>query len=416
MTLPRRILLVDADAFHVAVARLIDPEGAGRAPLLIVGGSAEHRGVVTSASYEARRYGVRSAMPMARALRLCPGATIVPVPMDACVEKGRAMRAILQEFTPATEPASIDECYLDLSGTERLYRDETLEDTARRIRAAVFAGTGLRVSIGGGTSKFIAKLASGVAKPAPSSGASPSRAVLDDRAGVHIVPPGSEPEFMRRFALADINGIGPRFQERLARVGLRTVEDVLRHDQARLAEWFGKRLGAWLFTRARGVDDAPVEVSVEQRSISRDDTFARDIDDDDALRSTLAWLADRATGDLRKQGLRARTVTVRLRDADFRDRQASRTLAESVASARAVLVTARALLARLRTSRPVPARLLGVGLSGLVRESRPRQLSLLDAPDVEAQDSDRDRRLSEAVDALREKFGRDVIRKGASRR
>src|SRR5881409_1756915 len=122
----RRILLADADAFYVAVARLVDPDGAGRAPLLIVGGSPERRGVVTSASYEARAYGVHSAMPMARAVRLCPGATVVPVPWDACAAKSREIGAVLRRFTPAVEQASSDEFYLDLSGTEQLYGAEPL--------------------------------------------------------------------------------------------------------------------------------------------------------------------------------------------------------------------------------------------------------------------------------------------------
>src|SRR4051812_23288102 len=161
----RRILLADADAFYVAVARLVDPEGAGKAPLLIVGGSADHRGVVTSASYEARRYGVQSAMPMARALRLCPGAMVVPVPMAVCVQKGREIRQTLQQFTPVVEQASSDEFYLDMTGTEKLYHPETLEQTAQRMREAVQQATQLTVSIGGGTSRVVAKLAAGVAKP-----------------------------------------------------------------------------------------------------------------------------------------------------------------------------------------------------------------------------------------------------------
>src|SRR5689334_12637438 len=134
----RRILLADADAFYVAVARLVDPAGAGSARLLIVGGSAERRGVVTSASYEARAYGVRSAMPMARAVRLCPGAMVVPVPWEACAEKSRAIGTVLRRFTPVVEQASSDEFYLDLTGTERLY-DEPLAATGRRIRDDVQA-------------------------------------------------------------------------------------------------------------------------------------------------------------------------------------------------------------------------------------------------------------------------------------
>src|SRR5439155_11966394 len=153
---PPRILLADADAFYVSVARLVDPAGAGRAALLIVGGSAERRGVVTSASYEARAFGVHSAMPMARAIRLCPDAMVVPVPWQACVEKSRDIKRALTDFTPAVEQASSDEFYLDLSGTERLYKGEPLAETGRCIRATVQQVTRLTVSIGGGTSKVVA--------------------------------------------------------------------------------------------------------------------------------------------------------------------------------------------------------------------------------------------------------------------
>src|SRR5688572_1527807 len=151
----RRILLADADAFFVAVARMVDPEGAGRTPLLIVGGTRESRGVVCSASYETRQFGVRSAMPISQALRLCPNATCVPVPSRACGEKSREIRAVLERYAPVVEAASVDEWYMDLGGTERLYH-EPLADTAQRARAAVKAETGLSVSIGGGTSRLVA--------------------------------------------------------------------------------------------------------------------------------------------------------------------------------------------------------------------------------------------------------------------
>src|SRR5215212_9290807 len=140
---PRRILLVDADAFFVAVARLVDPDGAGKAPLLIVGGAAGSRGVVCSASYETRKFGVRSAMPISRALRLCPDAMCVPVPRRACGVKHRRIRAVLERFTPAVQAASIDEWYLDLAGTERLYDGATLAEVAQRIRSSVAEATGL---------------------------------------------------------------------------------------------------------------------------------------------------------------------------------------------------------------------------------------------------------------------------------
>ena len=391
----RRILLADADAFYVSVARLVDPQGAGRAKLLIVGGSARSRGVVTSASYEARAFGVHSAMPTARAARLCPQAMFVPVPWQACVEKSRQIREVLEHWSPLVEQASSDEFYLDMSGTERLYRDEPLEGTARRMREDVLARTGLSVSVGGGTSKLVAKLAAGVAKPG----------------GVHVVTAGGEGEFLRRFQLADIPFVGQRFAERLRRWNLRSVDDALAAGPDRLREWLGEREGLWLWERVRGVDASSVEAGGEPKSISRDETFAADIDEDELLKAELIRLMDRAASELREDELLARTVTVRLRDFDFKDRQASRTLESPVSSDRAMLRVARELLARLRTARHVPARLLGVALSGLVREDGPGQLSLLELPGASVE-SEKDRQVARVVDRLREKLGEEAIALG----
>ena len=403
MSPARRILLADADAFYVAVARLTDPEGAGKARLLIVGGSPEQRGVVTSASYEARAYGVHSAMPMARAVRLCPGATVVPVPWEACARKSREIGAVLRRFTPVVEQASSDEFYLDLSGTEQLYGGEPLAATARRMRDAVIAETALSLSIGGGTSKFVAKLAAGAAKPRPGGAAD----------GVHVVAPGAEADFMLQFALADIPLVGPKFQERLARFGLRTVRDVIRNERETLVGWLGEREGSWLYDRARGIDRAPVEANRETKSVSRDETFATDLDDDAALAARLLTLVDRASADIRQSGLVARTVTVKLRDADFTTRQASRTLADAVQSDRAVYVVARELLTRLRAARRVPARLLGVALSQLVAQDGEGQLSLLESPG-QTLETERDRVISRMIDEVREKFGPDALGRGGS--
>jgi DNA polymerase-4 len=399
-----RVLLADADAFYVAVARLADPEGAGKARFLIVGGSSKERGVVTSASYEARAFGVHSAMPMARAVRLCPEATVVPVPWDACVQKGREIGMVLRRFTPVVEQASSDEFYLDLSGTEELYGREPLAATARRMRDAVLAETLLTLSIGGGTSKFVAKLAAGLAKPRPGRAAD----------GVHVVAPGAEADFMLQFALADIPLIGPRFQERLGRFGLRTVRDVVRCDRETLIGWLGEREGAWLHERARGIDRAQVETNREAKSVSRDETFATDLNDDAALAARLLGLADRASAEVRESGLVARTVTVKLRDADFTTRQASRTLADAVQSDRAVYAVARELLTRLRAARRVPARLLGVALSQLVRSGGEGQLSLLEAPGNTVE-TERDRVISRMIDEVREKFGPDALGRGGAR-
>lgn len=401
----RRILLADADAFYVSVARLVDPAGAGRARLLVVGGSAEGRGVVMSASYEARAYGVQSAMPMARALRLCPQATVVPVPWKVCGHKGREIRHVLERFTPAVQQASIDEFYLDMSGTERLYHEEPLVEVALRMRAAVLAETGLSLSIGGGSSRLVAKLAAGVAKPRP------------DRTGdgVYVVPSGAEVDFMRRFALADLPGVGPKTAQRLRDIGLRTVNDVLPFDRAALALRLGeghKREAEWLYPRVRGLDATPVEPRAGAKSISRDATFGRDLESDDDLERELAALVDRATGDLREARLLARTITVKLRDWDFKTRQARRTLAESVISDRVVYNVARELLARLRAARRVPARLIGVALSGLVRQDRELQLDLL-ADDAGGElESKRDRTIARVMDEVRDRFGHAAVWRG----
>jgi DNA polymerase-4 len=397
---PRRILLVDADAFFVAVARLVDPEGAGKAPLLIVGGAAGSRGVVCSASYETRKFGVRSAMPISRALRLCPDAVCVPVPRRACGVKHREIRDVLERFTPAVQAASIDEWYLDLGGTERLYGGASLESVAHRIRDEVRAATGLSVSLGGGTSKLVAKLAVERAKPKPGTGAN----------GVHVVPPGGELEFMRQLALTDIPGIGPKSSARLADVGLRRVEDVLALDDAALARLVGSRDAAWLAERVRGVDEAEVAEREVAKSISRDETFDADLHDDLLLEGELAELVGRAAAELRSESLTARTVTVRIRDTDFTTRQASRTVDEPLESDRALFVVARQLLGRLRRARRVPARLVGVALSNITPPPAV-QLALFDGsrPPLETA---KDREVSRAIDSVRARFGRDAIAPG----
>jgi DNA polymerase-4 len=391
----RRILLADADAFFVAVARMVDPEGAGRAPLLIVGGTRESRGVVCSASYEARKYGVRSAMPISRALRLCPQAMCVPVPRRVCGEKSREIRVVLERYAPLVEGASVDEWYMDLGGTEGLYEHETLAVTAKRIRDAVVADTKLSVSIGGGTTKLVAKLAVERAKPKPGTNAT----------GVHIVAPGGEGAFLETFELAEIPLIGPRFQERLAKLGMRTVPDVLQYDVQTLKQWLSAREAEWLFNRVRGIDHSELEAHGDAKSISRDETFAADIDTDDELARELLALVTRAATDLRGDGLTARTVTVRIRDYDFKTRQASRTLDKAVISDRVILEVSHLLLAKLRKARRVPARLIGVALSSLAADATADQLTLFERRDDALAETDRDRVLARTVDRVRARFG-----------
>ena len=394
-TLDRRILLADADAFFVGVARMVDPEGAGKTPLLIVGGTRESRGVVCSASYETRKFGVRSAMSIAQALRLCPDAMCVPVPGKACGVKSREIRTVLERFSPVVAGASVDEWYLDLGGTEGVYHHEPLATTAHRMREAVHRETGLSVSIGGGTNKLIAKLAVERAKPKPGSGAD----------GVHIVEPGSEEAFVCTFALAELPMVGPKFQERLAALGLTRVPDVLQYDLRTLKQWLGEREAEWLWDRVHGVSDSVVESGGEAKSISRDETFSVDLHDDRLLEQELLRLVTRAAFDLRGDGMAARTVTVRIRDKDVRTRSKRRTLVEPVVSDRVIMGVARELFAKLRKARRVPARLLGVALSSLAQDPKADQLTLFVVDADPLAETDRDRTLARTVDRVRERFG-----------
>src|SRR6266853_1816949 len=383
----RQILLADADAFYVAVARAVDPDGAGKAALLIVGGSRESRGVVCSASYETRKFGVRSAMPIARALRLCPGAMCVPVPFKECIRRSAEIREALQHYTPVVEGASIDEWYLDLTGTEGIYGNEPLAATAHRIREGIRAQTGLTLSIGGGTNKLIAKMAVDRAKPSRGGD------------GILIIEPGTEQEFLRSCTLADIPLVGPKFQARLAAHGLITVADALRYDLETLGTWMSKREAQWLWNRIHGTDIADVFHRTTNRGISRDETFGKDLDEDRDIERELLRLVTRAAADMRGDGLTARTVAVRLRDWDFKTRSAQRTLPEPVVSDRVILRVAHDLLASLRNARRVPARLVGVRLSGLAKAPVTDQLVIV------SEETERDRGLSRAIDRVRGKFG-----------
>ncbi len=389
-----RILLVDCDAFYVQVARLEDPEGLGKTPLLLVGGASTGRGVVTSASYAAREYGVRSAMPTAQALRLCPKATVVPVPRDACVRRSHDVQEVLERLSPVVQAASIDEFYLDLSGTERLFAAETLTDTAERIRRTVLDETRISVSIGGSTRRMIAKLAAGLAKPG----------------GVHVVPPGREAEFMGKLDLSHIPGIGPAMVESLKQRGLVTVTDALGLQEGWLQNWLGDQRGTWLHQRIRGIDPTPVRAHEPRKSISSERTFSRDIGDDAELERQLMKLVVSIGGTLRKKSLRARTITVKIRDGDFTTRSAAHTLPDAIETDRAIVSVARSLFGELRSARPTKTRLLGVGLSNLIDRDLPNQTELFDE-DV-ALEGERDRALSRIMDDLRQRFGDQAVRPG----
>lgn len=382
---------MDCDAFFVQVARLEDPEGVGRMPLLMVGGSSG-RGVVTSVAYDVRAFGVRSGMPTAKALRLCPDANVVPVPRGAVGKWSKKVRAVLEELCPVVQAASVDEFYVDLSGTERTFRNEPLALTAGRLREAVLDRTQVSVSIGGATNRLVAKLSTNVAKPA----------------GVHCVAPGDEAEFMKRFNLRQIPGIGPSLAAALRKKGMVTVPDAIGVEMEWLERWFGEGRAKWLHRRVRGQDTSRVNPGESRKSISSERTFSEDIDDDAELERKAMRLAGSVGRILRKKELRARTVTVKLRDSDFKTRQASRTVDEPIESDGAIFRTAQELLTELRRRRRRPARLLGVGLTNFEeREVSAEQLGFFGAP--AGSETVRERALSKTMDELNDRFGDGTV-------
>ena len=389
----RKILLVDCDSFFVQVARLEDPEGAGTHPLLLVGGRS-NRGVITSASYAVRDYGVRSGMPTAQALKLCPEALVVPVPRGKVVERSRAVRAVLEELSPVVQAASIDEFYLDLTGTERLFKGEDLAANADRIRRTVKKRTEVAVSLGGGTQRIVAKVATRLAKPD----------------GVHVVPPGGEQAFMAQFRLSNLPGIGPAFLKQLSAKGLNTVAEAAAVERAWLERWFGSGRGAWLWERIRGIDASEVDARDARKSISSERTFFADINDDDELERRLLQLSCGVGSQLRGKELRARTVTVKIRDHDFTTRQSGSTQPEGLETDRAIYTVALSLLHHLRHRRRTGARLLGVGVSNLVRQAPTRQGELFG--EREALESERDRIIARTVDRIHDRFGRGALQPG----
>ena len=342
-------------------------------------------------------------MSISRALQLCPDAMCVPVPRHACGRRSRDIQKVLAQFTPVVQASSIDEWYCDMGGTEALYGNEPLAETARRIRTAVFEKTGLSVSIGGGTSRLVAKMAVEVGKPKPGTGAT----------GVHCVGPGDEVSFMARFKLADLPMVGPKFADSLQRMGLVTVADAQAWPREHLVSRLGERAGDWMYRRVRGEDESIVHAGHMQKQVSREETFARDLHEEELVERELLRLAVRVSADLRKQSLQARTVTVKLRDADFRTRSAQRTLRLPIESERSVVTAARALLRQLRSRRRVGVRLLGIGLSHF-DDGPPEaaQLALFETPPPtsdEPVEGAKEKALTRALDRIRSRYGADSI-------
>ncbi len=375
---------MDLDAFFASVEELLNPDLKGKP--IIVGGSASGRGVVSSASYAAREFGVRSAMPTAHALRLCPEAIVVPPRHGVYEAHSKRVMEVLREYSPLLEQVSIDEAFLDLTGCERLWGP--IPDLARSIQQRILDETSLSASMGLASNKLVAKIASDLRKPF----------------GFVFVEHGREAEFLAPLAVEKLWGVGKATAETLHRLGVRTIGDLAALSEETLTQAFGPH-GAGLKRRALGQDDSPVVTEREAKSVSNEETFARDLTDEDALKKELLRLSDKVAARLRANGQAGRTVRLKLRYHDFETIQRSTTLSEPTHSAREIYASILALWEKnWRRGRPV--RLVGVGVANLVREPA-RQLGLFD------KEPRRDEKLERTLDEIRARFGRDAIQRAS---
>ena len=344
----RRIVPLDADAFYAAVEQRDRPELRGR-PIAV--GSGARRGVVMTASYEARRFGVRSAMPSAEALRLCPELQFVPPRMEAYAQAGRALLDLYRSYTDLVEPLALDEAYLDVTDPKRGPASGTR--IAEAIRREAREATGLVVSAGVSYCKLLAKLASDDAKPD----------------GLRVVPPDEATAFLAGLPVRRIHGVGPRTAERLGALGIDTAGRLREQDPAELEARFGK-LGRHLWRMARGEDDRPVRPDRERKSVSSETTFERDRRGVDALLAELPAVCAATARRAGRARVRGRVVVVKIKDAGHRIVTRQRRTARPVAGA-AELAAVAAELLRDRVPLDRPVRLLGVGLAALVPDATP---------------------------------------------
>jgi DNA polymerase-4 len=386
----RIILHLDLDAFFCAVERQRDPELVGKA--FAVGGQPDQRGVVASCSYEARAFGVHSAMPMSQAVRLCPDLIIVRHHFDLYRKASREVMSRLGDTTPLVEQISIDEAFMDVTEL-----GEPGESVARRLQAAIHDELDLPCSFGVASNKLVAKIANNLGKSqARKGGGSPN--------AITVVPPGDEARYLTPLPVDALWGVGPKMAEKLMRLGMRTVGDIARWSEADLQARFGK-IGADLSRHARGIDERPVVTEHETKSISKEITYNRDEHNADALKRTLRQLSDGVGKQLRKSGFTCRTVNIKLRWSDFTTLTRQTTMPHAIDQDDEIYAAALALLERHRPPGKA-VRLLGVGVSGL--DTGGRQLTLWDALDKR-----QDAGLQSALDALRDRFGEDAVRRGS---
>ena len=383
------ILHVDMDAFYASVEELDDPGLVGQP--VVVGGTPDGRGVVAAANYAARRYGIHSAMPAARARRLCPHAVFIRSRMDRYVEVSRELRDIFARYTPLLEPLSLDEAFLDVTSSLRLFGDG--QAIARRIKEEIRDELGLVASVGVAPNKFLAKLASDLDKPD----------------GLVVVPTDAIEAFLEPLPVSRLWGVGKVSNRDLAEMGVYTIGDLRRLPEDLLVSRFAKSAAHWA-RLARGIDDRRVVPDRDAKSISHETTFATDIGDAEVLRSWLLELAEQVATRLRRQGLRGKTVFIKVRYADFHTVTRSESLDAPSNVTRELYVTAARLLQAQLARSPRPVRLLGMGASGITSEE------LEQGQLFETEDREQQRRIDTVVDSIKSRFGNRALRRGGGAR
>jgi DNA polymerase-4 len=383
------ILHVDMDAFYASVEELDDPGLVGQP--VVVGGTPDGRGVVAAANYAARHYGIHSAMPAARARRLCPHAVFIRSRMDRYVEVSRALRAIFARYTPLVEPLSLDEAFLDVTSSLRLFGDGLA--IARRIKEGIRQELGLVASVGVAPNKFLAKLASDLDKPD----------------GLVVVPTDAIEAFLEPLPVSRLWGVGKVSNRDLAEIGVHTIGDLRRLPEALLVSRFARTAAHWA-RLARGIDDRRVVPDRDAKSISHETTFATDIGDAEVLKSWLLELTEQVATRLRRQDLRAKTVLIKVRYADFHTVTRSESLDAPGNLTRELYVTAARLLQAQLARSPRPVRLLGMGASALTTGAHVQgQL-------FETEDREQQRRIDTVVDSIKSRFGNRALRRGGGAR
>jgi DNA polymerase IV len=373
---------LDCDAFYANVEKRDRPELRDK-PVIVGGG---RRGVVTAACYVARVYGVHSAMPMFKARKLCPDAVTIPPDMAKYQRTGRRIREIMLETTPLVEPLSIDEAFLDLTGTEALHGGSPAA-TLARLAGRIETEVGLTVSIGLSYNKFLAKIASDLDKPR----------------GFAVIGRGDAEAFLIERPVGIIWGVGKALKRALERDGIRTVRELRQHEEIDLMARYGA-IGKRLYRFARGRDTRQVEPNAPAKSMTAETTFNNDVAESEILTAQIWPLCEKVARRLKRAGLAGHGVTLKLKTGDFRLLTRSRRLAEPTCLAEVLYRTAKPLIEREADGRRF--RLIGIGASGLVDGI------LADPPDLLNPDRDRQARVEEAIDAVRAKLGDDAIRKG----